>query len=194
MPADRNVTMGRVIARAWSEPDFLADLAARPDDVLEGMGLALPQQVSVVARVNTHDLINLALGAPPAAMPVSAPSDIRDFGEIYRDPRLWSLNWLGRDPVATKRIIADPASELAKIGVDCPDDLTVAVLLNTPATIHLIIPPRPPDRLCTPELFSCVAQGHAPASLRFGRLFGMKPYNRLVEALSQVASQDPTDA
>ena len=194
MATDRNLTMGRIIAKAWSEPGFLSLLTSNSNKALKDMQIAAPSHLSIVARESTNDLIHLVLSAPPSAMPISALSEIRDFAEIYRDPRLWSLNWRGRDPVATKRMLADPKGELAKIDVACPDDLTITVLLNTAGIVHLIIPPRPPDRLCTPDLLSRLSQGHAPASLRFGRLFGTKPYTKLLEAASRSASQGQTDA
>ena len=60
------------------------------------------------ARENTANAVHLAISAPPVALPSSACSEIRDFAETYRDPRLWPLNWIARDPPATARMVADP--------------------------------------------------------------------------------------
>ena len=81
-------------------------------------------------------------------------------------------------------MVADPLGELAKIGVHPPKGLSVSLLVNTPALTHLILPPLPPKEHCTPLLFERLSAGHAPAALRFGRLFGAGPYETLIAALS----------
>lgn len=182
MPCNR--TMGRVIAKAWSDAAFKARLIAEPVSALAQLDIAIPPGITIVARENTDSALHLVTCARPLALPASALPDIRDFAEIYRDPRLWFLNWLGRDPVATGRMLADPLGELTKIGVHPPEGLSMSLLVNTPALIHLILPPLPPKEHCTPRLFERLSAGHAPAALRLGRLFGAGPYDTLIAALS----------
>jgi hypothetical protein len=138
----------------------------------------------MVAHENTSSLLHLVTTAKPMALPCGALSEIRDFAEVYRDPRLMSLNWLGRDAVATGRMVADPLGELAKIGVDVPDGLGISLLVNTATLTHLILPPQPPRKDCTPSLFARLAAGQMPAALRLGRLSGPGPYDSLIAALS----------
>jgi Nitrile hydratase, alpha chain len=179
-----NRTMGRVIAKAWSDAAFKARLIAEPVSALAQLDIAIPPGMTIIARENTDSVLHLVTCARPFALTASALSDIRDFAEIYRDPRLWSLNWLGRDPVATGRMVADPPGELAKIGVCPPETLSISLLANTPALTNLILPPLPPKERCTPLLFERLAAGHAPAALRLGHLFGAGPYDMLIMGLS----------
>ena len=158
---ETNLTVGRVLARSWSDAQFKTRLLAAPKAALHELEIMLADGLDIVARENTAKTVHLAISAPPVAVPKSAFSEIRDFAETYRDPRLWPLNWIARDPPATARLLADTA-----------------------AVAHLILPPKPPDRHCTPRLFAQLSAGHAPAALRFGRLLGAGPYNTLIAALS----------
>jgi nitrile hydratase len=176
--------MGRVIATAWSDAAFKARLIAEPIAALAQLDIAVPPATTMVARENTHSVLHLVTCGRPQALPGSALSDIRDFAEVYRDPRLWSLNWIGRDPVATGRMVADPPGELAKIGIHLPAGLSISLLVNTPTLTHLVLPPMPPGKHCTPRLFERLSAGHAPAALCLGRLFGTGPYETLIAALS----------
>ena len=179
-----NRTMGRVIALAWSDAAFKAQLLAQPKVALAQLELAVPAETTIVARENTDSVVHLVTTAKPTALPSGALSDIRDFAEVYRDPRLVSLNWLGRDAVATGRMVADPQGELAKIGVHLPKGLAVTLLVNTPTLTHLILPPQPARRYCTPSLIARLSAGQVSAALRFGRLFGNGPYDSLIAALT----------
>jgi nitrile hydratase len=184
MLPETNLTVGRVLARAWSDAQFKTRLLAAPRAALRELEIMLADGLDIVARENTAKTVHLAISAPPVAVPKSAYSDIRDFAETYRDPRLWPLNWIARDPPATARLLADPLGELGRLGVCAPKGLAVVILANTAAVAHLILPPKPPDRHCTPRLFTQLSAGHAPAALRFGRLLGAGPYNTLIAALS----------
>ncbi len=184
MPFHRNQTMGRVLARAWSDAAFKAKVLAEPRAALAELGIQLPGTPSIVARENTAKSVHLVISAPPVALPISPLSEIRDFAELYRDPRLWPLNWIGRDPPAAARLIADPRGELERLGVGTPKGFRVVVLANTAAIMHLILPPRPPERYCTARLFERLSAGRAPAALRFGHLLGKGPYDTVLARLS----------
>ena len=133
MHPETNLTMGRVLARAWSDPEFKTRLLAGPKAALRELGIGLPDGLDIVARENSAKTVHLAISAPPVALPISACSDIRDFAETYRDPRLWPLNWIARDPPATARLVADPMGELGRLGVHPPKGLAVVMLANTAA-------------------------------------------------------------
>ena len=156
MPIHLNHTMGRVLARAWSDTPFKARLLAGPRAALAEIGVELSNEPTVVARENTARTIHLVISAPPIAQPISAHSEIRDFAETYRDPRLWSLNWIGRDPPASARLVANPLVELGKLGVRPPKGLGVIVTANTAAVSYLILPPRPPAPLHAPPVRAAV--------------------------------------
>lgn len=182
-----NATMGRIIAQAWKEPLFLAALENASVSALRKINLVIPDNVELVVHVSNDDAIHLTLSAPPLSIPESAVSDIRDFGEVYRDPRLWSLNWVARDPVATRRMTDNPKRELARFGVKCPDNLAITVHVNASDLIHLIIPPRPREALLSGRLLANLAAGIAPSGLRYGRLFGIAHHEDILHVIERYA-------
>ena len=165
-----NCTMGRIVAKAWSDRAFVDRLVDNPPLALHELEIAIPQSTRIVVVENTHDRICLVLSAPPIAMPLSPLSEIRDFGEIYRDPRLWPLNWLARDPVAANRMVMDPVRELANLGVDVPKTLDVSVLINRVDVVHMILPNPPDNTADRTGILELISSGYMPSSLRFGRL------------------------
>lgn len=189
-----NRTMGRVISKAWSDDAFNAQLLAEPKSVLAQLDIVVPTGMTIVAHENTASTIHLVTTARPIAWPSGPIAEMREFAEVYRDPRLWSLNWLGRDAVATGRMLADPSAELAKIDVRLPKGLMVMLLINTPTLTHLVLPPRPPAGRLTPQLLASIAAGHVPPALRFGRLFGAGHYDVLVDGLLRAEQCDARNA
>jgi hypothetical protein len=178
----RNETAGRLIAAAWSNPEFRRALLADPHNALATIGIVGASNVRLIAKANDAATIHLVLSGPPRTEPRSAYSDIRKFGDFYRgDPRLWSLNWRARDPVARQKIVDDPAAELSKMGLHCPAGIQIVVLVNAADLIHIVIPERP--AVCSPALFSRLYDGQVPDGLRFGRLFGMDAYGRFLQQL-----------
>ncbi|MGE3988726.1 nitrile hydratase subunit alpha [Pseudorhodoplanes sp.] len=180
--------MGCIIARAWSDRKFHGRLMDDPRVALRELDISIPQSTTIVAVENTLDRIGLVLSAPPAAMPLSALSEIRDFGEVYRDPRLWPLNWLARDPVAARRMVTDPRRELAKLGVVVPEAMDVSFVINTFDMVHLVVPALPAgmtDRI--ESILKSVSSGSVPAALRFGRLFGDSAYATLLDSIREAA-------
>jgi hypothetical protein len=178
-----NQTIGGLLASAWSDPKFAQALLDDADRVLEGFGLARSPAIRVLAKANTSNTVHLVLSGPPHTQPGGIRSDIRRFGETYRgDPRLWSLNWRARDPVARQRIVDDPRGELAKIGVECQSGIEVVMLVNARDLVHLVIPEHPGDA-CSPKTLEQLSAGHVPEALRFGRLFGSDTYSRVLQRL-----------
>lgn len=171
-----NRTMGRIVAKAWSDRAFVDQLVDDPALALHELEIAIPQSTRIAVVENTNDHVCLVLSAPPLAIPLSPLSDIRDFGEIYRDPRLWSLNWLARDPVAAKRMVVNPVRELANLGVNVPKTLDVSVLVNKVDVIHLILPAPPDDTTDRNDILGLISSGYIPSTLRFGRLLENSAY------------------
>jgi hypothetical protein len=185
----RNETVGKLIAGAWADIEFARELLDDANSALAKAGMAGPSSLRVIARENDRETVHLVLSGPPRALPRSAYSDIRTFGEVYRgDPRLWSLNWRARDPVARQKIVDDPKVELSKIGVNCPAVVKIVVLVNTVDQVHLVLPERPTDQV-PPSLLLRLSTGEVPEGLRFGRLFGADGYRRLLEHLDASSVQ-----
>jgi hypothetical protein len=63
------------------------------------------------------------------------------------------------DAAYKAKLLADPASVLAEAGVEVPAGVTVKVVEDTSDTVHLILPPAPPEDELTDEALDKVAAG-----------------------------------
>ena len=57
---------GKVVAKAWADPDFKAKLLADPKTVLKENGLEFPEDVELRVEENTDKLVHLILPPEPA--------------------------------------------------------------------------------------------------------------------------------
>lgn len=174
----RNETMGRIIARAWSESAFKDRLLAESATALAELDLALPAGKSVVGVENTATLTHIVLTAPRYTEPKSAYSDIKEFAESYRDPRLFPLNWGSHDPVFTARFKADPKAALRFMDVYVPDAITVKVVENSTSRIYLVLPTSPKESDLSEDVLKLLAEGQIPAAMRYADIFGATSYQQ----------------
>ena len=172
--------MGRILARAWSDPDFADRLAADTAAALAELGIAVPAGKAVRACANAERLVHIVLPSPRYAETLSAYAEIKEYGEDYRDPRLAPLNWASRDPVLSARLTAAPAAVLAGMGVSAADGLELRVVANTSALAHLVLPVRPADLDPSDAAFARIAQGWVPSALRHAAIEGPVRYHRLI--------------
>ena len=172
MTRERNETMGRIVAKAWSDREFKQQLSSDPDAALAELGIPIPGDMKIVVLENTPRTTHLVLGAPRRTEPRSAIYDIKRFGDTYRDPRLHSLNWVSHDPVHTARIKADPRTALAEMGVEVPAGMTVVVVENTWSLTHLVLPPQPDADALDDATLERLATGELPPTVRHVALDG----------------------
>ena len=55
---------GKVVAKAWADPDFKAKLLADPKTVLKENGVEIPEDAEILVVENTDKIVHLIL--PPA--------------------------------------------------------------------------------------------------------------------------------
>ena len=139
----RNPIVGRLVARAWSDPVFADRLIADATAMLSSLGIALPAGKTVAAVRNTDTVTHLVLPSPRYAETASAYADIKAFGETYRDPRYAPLDWISRDPVFMARFEADPVPMLRSWGIAVSDGMTVCTVRNAPTRVWLVLPAPP---------------------------------------------------
>ena len=168
----RNETVGRIVAKAWSDPAFAARLVADSGAALGELGIALPAGKTVSAVRNTVSLTNVVLPSPRYAETASAYADIKAFGESYRDPRYAPLDWISRDPVFQARFEADPAAALRRWGIRVSDGMTVSTVRNTLSTAWLVLPAPPDADEMTGDLLDAVAAGWIPSAIRYAGIEG----------------------
>lgn len=168
----RNETVGRIVAKAWSDPDFAARLLADSGAALRELGIALPAGKAVAAVWNTVSLTNVVLPSPRYTETASAYADIKAFGESYRDPRYAPLDWVSRDPVFQARFEADPATALRRWEIRVSDGMTVSTVRNTLSKAWLVLPAPPDADEMTDDLLDAVATGWIPPAIRYAGIEG----------------------
>lgn len=166
----RNETVGRIVAKAWSDPDFSQRLLADTHAALAELGIAIPVEKSVVAVENNAALTCIVLPSLRYTETKSAYADIKAFGESYRDPRLSPLSWASRDPVFTERLKADPKAALRDMGVAVADAMSVEIVQNTMTRIFLVLPARPEEAELSPDVLQRVSDGWIPPAIRYAAL------------------------
>ena len=168
--SSRNETVGRIVAKAWSEPEFARRLLADTHAALVELGIAVPVNKSVVAVENNAALTYIVLPSLRYTETKSAYSDIKAFGESYRDPRLSPLDWASRDPVFTERLKADPKAALRDMGMEVADAMSVEIVQNTTTQAYLVLPARLEEAELSPDVLQRVSDGWIPPAIRYAAL------------------------
>ncbi len=119
----------RVVARAWSDPEFKARLLSDPRAALGEMGIAIPEEtphLTVVENTtDVHHLVVCTLCSCYPRMLLGRPPD-------------WYKSLAYRS-----RAVSDPRGVMAEFGFAIPSDVQVAVLDSTADMRYLVLPQRP---------------------------------------------------
>ncbi len=166
----RNETVGRIVAKAWSDLEFSQRLLTDTHAALTELDIAVPSGKSVVAVENTMAVTYVVLPSLRYTETKSAYADIKAFGEFYRDPRLFPLDWVSRDPVFTARVKADPKAALHNMGIDVADAMSVEIVQNTTTQAYLILPARLEEPELSPDVLQKVSDGWIPPAIRYAAL------------------------
>ncbi len=178
----RNETMGKIMAKAWSDPGFKKRLQSDPATVLMELRFSLPADMEIVVLENTPEMTYLVLGAPRRVEPLSAIYDIKRFGDTYRDPRLHPFNWVSHDPVHTARIKTDPVAALAEMGIEVAESMTVKVVENSWTRTHLVLPPQPAPGDLDDDTLRRVSEGWLGPTVCHAALYGSLDYRMFANA------------
>ncbi|MDX1400356.1 MAG: nitrile hydratase subunit alpha [Kiloniellales bacterium] len=118
----------RVVAKAWSDPDYLSYLRRDASAAVESLGITGRQGADIVAVENAEDLHNMVVCTLCSCYP-------------------WPL--LGLPPVWYKsapyraRVVMDPRGVLAEFGVTLREETKIQVWDSTAEVRYLVIPRRP---------------------------------------------------
>ena len=118
----------RVVARAWTDPDFKRWLLEDATAAIASMGFVSSQTEQLRVIENTEDTHNLVVCTLCSCYP-------------------WPM--LGLPPVWYKsapyrsQAVADPRGVLAQFGTELPDDVEVRVWDSTSEMRYLVLPQRP---------------------------------------------------
>ncbi|MEL6289615.1 MAG: nitrile hydratase subunit alpha [Pseudomonadota bacterium] len=119
----------RVVARAWTDPEFLSALREDATEAIARLGYTGRQGEHMVAVENTPDVHNLVVCTLCSCYPWS----------VLGIPPRWYKSEAYR-----ARAVREPRAVLAEFGVQIDDDVSVRVWDSTAEVRYLVIPERPP--------------------------------------------------
>ncbi|MCG8359886.1 MAG: nitrile hydratase subunit alpha [Kiloniellales bacterium] len=119
-------TGARIVAHAWSDPDFKARLLATPNAAIEEMGIDCPHPMIVVE--NSADLHNVIVCTLCSCYPrmLLGPQPAWYKSANYR-----------------ARVVREPRAVLREFGTELADDVTLKVHDSTAEMRYLVLPRRP---------------------------------------------------
>ena len=118
----------RVVARAWTDPDYRARLLADATAAIAELGYSGLQGEHMVAVENTADLHNVVVCTLCSCYP----------WPVLGVPPVWY-----KSPAYRARVVRDPRGVLAEFGVELDPDTEIRVWDSTSEIRYLVIPRRP---------------------------------------------------
>ena len=118
----------RVVARAWSDPNYKARLMADATEAIAELGYTGRQGEHMVVVENTPELHNLVVCTLCSCYP----------WPVLGLPPVWY-----KSPAYRSRAVIDPRGVVAEFGVALPDDIEVRVWDSTAEVRYLVLPERP---------------------------------------------------
>ncbi len=137
----------RIVARAWSDPDFKQRLLDDANAAVAEAGVDLSHWAPVRLRVveNTDDVHNMIVCTLCSCYPIAllGPSPSWYKSEAYR-----------------ARAVADPRGVLQEFGVELPENKRIVVWDSTAEARYMVLPQRPPhtDAMNETELAAMVTR------------------------------------
>ena len=120
----------RVVARAWSNPEYRERLLADATSAIGELGFSGIQGEHLVAVENTDDVHNMVVCTLCSCYP----------WPVLGIPPTWYKSFEYRS-----RAVIDPRGVLAEFGVDLGEDIRVQVWDSTAEIRYMVIPKRPPN-------------------------------------------------
>lgn len=118
----------RIVARAWSDPQFMTRLMADAADTANTLGFSSPVGAHLVAVQNTPETHNLVVCTLCSCYP----------WEVLGLPPVWYKSAPYRS-----RAVIEPRAVLAEFGVELPAETRIRVWDSTAETRFLVVPMRP---------------------------------------------------
>jgi nitrile hydratase len=125
-----------VVARAWTDPDFLAWLRRDASAAIASLGFSGRQGEHMVALENTPDTHNMVVCTLCSCYP---------WAVLGLPP-----GWYKSAPYRSRAVL-DPRGVLAEFGVTLPERTRIKVWDSTAEIRYLVIPMRPADTQDWPE-------------------------------------------
>lgn len=119
----------KVVARAWTDAAFRERLLADGTKAIAELGFGGPEAAKLVAVENTTDVHNVVVCTLCSCYP---------WPVLGLPPRWYKSNEY------RSRMVAQPRSALAEMGLDLPEDVRIRVWDSSAEARYLVLPERPP--------------------------------------------------
>jgi len=118
----------KVVARAWTDADFMKRLLEDANPVIEDMGIDLEHASRIIAIENTAEVHNVIVCTLCSCYPRT----------LMGQPPTWYKSSAYRS-----RTVIDPRGVLRELGLDLPEDIQVRVWDSNAASRYFVLPERP---------------------------------------------------
>lgn len=118
----------KVVARAWTDPEYRARLLAEGTSAIKELGFGGPQGEHIVVVENTRDVHNVVVCTLCSCYP----------WPVLGLPPSWY-----KDPAYRARIVREPRTVLAEMGLELDDDVRIKVWDSSSEVRYLVLPERP---------------------------------------------------
>jgi nitrile hydratase len=147
----------KVVAKAWTDPEFKAGLLAAATPTVAALGFKGPQGEHIVVVENTPTVHNVVVCTLCSCYP----------WPLLGLPPSWY-----KDPAYRARVVREPRAVLREMGLDLADDVEIRVWDSSSEVRYLVLPMRPAGTeamaeedlvpLVTRDAMVGVAEVHAP--------------------------------
>jgi len=118
----------KVVAKAWTDPEFKERLLANGTTTVAELGFKGPQGEHIVVVENSDDFHNVIVCTLCSCYP----------WPLLGLPPSWY-----KDPVYRSRVVKEPRAVLAEMGLDLPDSQEVKVWDSSSEVRFFVLPQRP---------------------------------------------------
>jgi nitrile hydratase len=135
----------KVVARAWTDPEYRTRLLADGTAAIAELGYKGPQGEHIVVLENTPSLHNVVVCTLCSCYP----------WPVLGLPPSWY-----KDPAYRSRVVREPRQVLAEFGLDLEPGVQVRVFDSSSEVRYMVLPQRPPgtDDLSEDELAALVTR------------------------------------
>jgi nitrile hydratase len=135
----------KVVAKAWSDPEYKARLLADGTSAIAELGFGGPEGDHMVVVENTPDVHNLVVCTLCSCYP---------WPTLGLPPKWY------KSPAYRSRAVREPRVLLAEMGTEVPDDVEIRVWDSSAEVRYLVLPMRPDgtDGMTEAELANVVTR------------------------------------
>jgi nitrile hydratase len=135
----------KVVARAWTDPDYRARLLADGTAAIAELGFKGPQGEHIVVLENTPAVHHVVVCTLCSCYP----------WPVLGLPPSWY-----KDPAYRSRVVREPRAVLAELGLELADDVAVKVFDSSSEVRYMVLPERPAgtDGMSEEELAALVTR------------------------------------